>query len=100
MALVFWPLTAAAVGYALGTAGLVMVVVTCAVSVAWALGRLHQSEVDGRLHLVGVLASFTDWAEHVLASAPDELDAAQEELRRELQRDYHEAQRLLEKLRG
>lgn len=94
------PLLSGLLCYVVGAVGLVVVLVAGAASIGWQLGRLHQVKVDERLSLIALLEPFTEWAEQALAAQPDELDAEQEHLRDCLQRDYHDAQRLLEKLRG
>jgi hypothetical protein len=67
---------------------------------AWEAGRNYQHRLDARAHVRHVVGGFVGWAEEVLASAPEDMDAEQEEVRSRLQRDYQEAQRLLRKLDG
>jgi hypothetical protein len=89
---------AAAVGTLL--VGLRPVLAVQVILVAWLLGRAHEAKAQTRREMLEQVGRFAQWAEERLAEAPEELPPEQEQLRRQLQRDYQEAQALLRRLDG
>jgi hypothetical protein len=100
----WWPSAALAVAFgtvlsgASGPTAMALVWALTAAVFAWNAGRLYEDRIQARSQLIMLLMHFTDWAERTLAQTPGELAAEDEELRAQLQSDYHQARRLLDRL--
>lgn len=84
---------------ALAAVGGLVWLVAGLVVLAFLLGQASEGRRQARLHLLGQLEIFTDWAERTLAEAPEQLPPDQELLRLRLQEEYQQAQDLLGRLR-